>query len=291
MNKPEQPGRLMPIPDVQSGTRRAPPRDRPGRHPRSPAIRSRSPTATAWRSRRSPSRNVYVALPEDRKGTHMSRLVMLLEERAAPGARAADRRQPARPARRSRGAPRRARRPHRARVPVLRAQDGAGVGRGEPARLRGPARPASSPAAATRTTVDRRGAGHVAVPVLQGNRRLRRAQPALDRSRSPCAPTRRCSSHELLRIAEEEASCELYGMLKRADEKYVTERAYDNPRFVEDLVRGVAGRLAADPRFDGVQRRGRELRVDPQPFGLRADRARACSAVARLRPRARGPRA
>src|SRR6185437_12382479 len=44
---------------------------------------------------------------------------------------------------------------------------------------------------------------------------------------------------ELVRIAEEEASCELFGILKRADEKYVTERAYDNPRFVEDLVRGV----------------------------------------------------
>ena len=54
---------------------------------------------------------------------------------------------------------------------------------------------------------------------------------------------------ELLRIAEDEASCELYGILKRADEKYVTERAYDNPRFVEDLVRGVASRLAADDRF------------------------------------------
>ena len=51
---------------------------------------------------------------------------------------------------------------------------------------------------------------------------------------------------ELLRVAEEEASRELYGILKRADEKYVTERAYDNPRFVEDLVRGVAARLAAD---------------------------------------------
>ncbi len=54
---------------------------------------------------------------------------------------------------------------------------------------------------------------------------------------------------ELVRIAEEEASSELYGILKRADEKYVTERAYDNPRFVEDLVRGVASRLAADGRF------------------------------------------
>ena len=50
-----------------------------------------------------------------------------------------------------------------------------------------------------------------------------------------------------MRIAETEASTELYGILKRADEKYLTERAYDNPRFVEDLVRGVAARLAADP--------------------------------------------
>jgi GTP cyclohydrolase IB len=62
----------------------------------------------------------------------------------------------------------------------------------------------------------------------------------------PCEPVRIA---ELLRIAEDEASCELYGILKRADEKYVTERAYDNPRFVEDLVRGVASRLAADDRF------------------------------------------
>jgi GTP cyclohydrolase I len=56
--------------------------------------------------------------------------------------------------------------------------------------------------------------------------------------------------HELLRVAEEEASAELYGILKRADEKYVTELAYNNPRFVEDLVRGVAARLDADPRLD-----------------------------------------
>jgi GTP cyclohydrolase IB len=53
----------------------------------------------------------------------------------------------------------------------------------------------------------------------------------------------------LVAIAEDEASCELYGLLKRADEKYVTERAYDRPRFVEDLVRGVASRLANDPRL------------------------------------------
>jgi GTP cyclohydrolase IB len=54
---------------------------------------------------------------------------------------------------------------------------------------------------------------------------------------------------DLIRIAEEEASCELWGLLKRPDEKYVTERAYENPKFVEDLVRDVAVRLNADARI------------------------------------------
>jgi GTP cyclohydrolase IB len=53
---------------------------------------------------------------------------------------------------------------------------------------------------------------------------------------------------ELIGIAESEASSELYGVLKRPDEKYVTERAYDNPKFVEDLVRDVAVRLNNEPR-------------------------------------------
>ncbi len=44
----------------------------------------------------------------------------------------------------------------------------------------------------------------------------------------------------LIDIAEREASSEVYGVLKRADEKFVTERAYDNPKFVEDLVRDIA---------------------------------------------------
>lgn len=44
----------------------------------------------------------------------------------------------------------------------------------------------------------------------------------------------------LIDIAEREASSELYGVLKRVDEKFVTERAYDNPKFVEDLVRDIA---------------------------------------------------
>ena len=55
---------------------------------------------------------------------------------------------------------------------------------------------------------------------------------------------------ELVELAEAEASCELYGLLKRPDEKYVTERAYDNPKFVEDLVRDVAGRLNQEARID-----------------------------------------
>ena len=53
---------------------------------------------------------------------------------------------------------------------------------------------------------------------------------------------------ELIDIAEREASCEVYGILKRPDEKYVTERAYDNPKFVEDTVRDVAVALNKDKR-------------------------------------------
>jgi|AVFP01.1.fsa_nt_gi GTP cyclohydrolase I len=54
---------------------------------------------------------------------------------------------------------------------------------------------------------------------------------------------------ELIEMVEAEASCELYGLLKRPDEKYVTERAYDNPKFVEDTVRDVARRLNDDERI------------------------------------------
>jgi GTP cyclohydrolase I len=53
---------------------------------------------------------------------------------------------------------------------------------------------------------------------------------------------------ELIDIVEKEASCELYGLLKRPDEKYVTERAYDNPKFVEDIVRDIAARLNEEDR-------------------------------------------
>jgi GTP cyclohydrolase I len=54
---------------------------------------------------------------------------------------------------------------------------------------------------------------------------------------------------ELIEMIEKVGSCELYGLLKRPDEKYVTEKAYDNPKFVEDIVRDVAIRLNADDRI------------------------------------------
>ncbi len=76
---------------------------------------------------------------------------------------------------------------------------------------------------------------------------------------------------ELVRFAEDSASSELWPMLKRADEKWVTERAYENPKFVEDLVRDVALRLNADERV------GR-YRVDVENF----ESIHAHSAFARI---------
>jgi GTP cyclohydrolase I len=55
---------------------------------------------------------------------------------------------------------------------------------------------------------------------------------------------------DIVRLVEDQASCEVYGLLKRPDEKYVTERAYDNPKFVEDMVRDVAAVLNDDKRID-----------------------------------------
>ena len=55
---------------------------------------------------------------------------------------------------------------------------------------------------------------------------------------------------EIIEIVESSASCDVYSVLKREDEKYVTEKAYANPVFVEDLVRNVAQVLAAHPRID-----------------------------------------
>ncbi len=56
-----------------------------------------------------------------------------------------------------------------------------------------------------------------------------------------------------IQLIEECASCPVWGLLKRSDEKYVTEKAYENPKFVEDLVRDVAMRCIAEPAIEAFQ--------------------------------------
>ena len=65
-------------------------------------------------------------------------------------------------------------------------------------------------------------------------------------------PQTKMTVEDLVAAAESEASSELWGLLKRPDEKWVTERSYSNPKFVEDLVRDVAGRLKADERIQSL---------------------------------------
>jgi GTP cyclohydrolase I len=246
MNRPETPSGLFPIPDVQSSRdERRLAIDRVGirglRYPLSFADGEGEVHATVATC------SVFVALPEEQKGTHMSRLVALLEERAIPGA-----------------APLSMAGLH-AFVQELVVRLGAPGGSLElafPFFLRKLA-PVSGVASLldydVRLAADLANGAFsstigVAVPVTSlcpcskeisdyGAHNQRSLVTITVRPRGPVR------LRELLRIAEDEASCELYGILKRADEKYVTERAYDNPRFVEDLVRGVAARLAADDRF------------------------------------------
>jgi GTP cyclohydrolase I len=245
MNRPETPSRLMTIPDVQSGRdERRLAIDRVGikglRYPLSFAD-GRDVHATIATCA------VYVALPEEHKGTHMSRLVALLEERALPGAAPLS----------VAGL--------REFVDDLVERLGAPGGRVEiqfPFFVRKIA-PVSGIASLLDYDV------HLTAELANGEYTSTIGVSAPVTSLCPCSkeisaygahnqrslvtivvrPRDTVRVGELLRIAEEEASCELYGILKRADEKYVTERAYDNPRFVEDLVRGVASRLAGDERI------------------------------------------
>jgi GTP cyclohydrolase FolE2 len=93
---------------------------------------------------------------------------------------------------------------------------------------------------------------------------------------------------ELLAIADAGASCEVYGLLKRGDEKYVTERAYDNPKFVEDAVRDVALALRREPRvraffvevenFESIHNHSAFARIaSPAPVTPRQTRSQPCS--------------
>jgi len=52
-----------------------------------------------------------------------------------------------------------------------------------------------------------------------------------------------------VKLTERQASSEIYPLLKREDEKFVTEHAYDNPRFVEDVLRDLVAALRADARI------------------------------------------
>lgn len=54
---------------------------------------------------------------------------------------------------------------------------------------------------------------------------------------------------ELIELIEHSSSCEIYPLLKRADEKYVTEKAYINPMFVEDIIRDLTIKLSKDKRI------------------------------------------
>ncbi|SSY80839.1 GTP cyclohydrolase folE2 [Alysiella crassa] len=58
---------------------------------------------------------------------------------------------------------------------------------------------------------------------------------------------------EVIDLVENQASCQLYGLLKRPDEKYVTEKAYENPKFVEDMVRDIAVALRSDSRVQAFE--------------------------------------
>jgi GTP cyclohydrolase IB len=248
MNRPDLPGTLMPIPDMQSA--------RDDRHLAIDQVGIRGikyPLQFADRDGVAQPTialaSVFVALAEDRKGTHMSRLVMLLEERAVPGA----------PPLTVAGM--------RALLDDLVVRLDAPGGRIElafPFFVRKLA-PVSGVASLldyeVRLTGELAGGRYsatvsVAVPVTSlcpCSKEISEYGAHNQRSTVTIVVRPKVSVlvHDLIRMAEEEASCELFGILKRADEKYVTERAYDNPRFVEDLVRGVAARLAADPRFDG----------------------------------------
>ncbi|MEO8486677.1 MAG: GTP cyclohydrolase FolE2 [Betaproteobacteria bacterium] len=248
MNRPENPSMLVPIPDTQSGSdERNLAIDQVGirglRYPLAFADGEAAPQSTIA------TFAVMVALPADRKGTHMSRLVQILEDLTAPGV----------PPLSVAGM--------RALVDDLVARLDALGGRVEIAFPWFVRKHAPVSGVASLLDYEVRLSGElrdgryaslvtVAVPVTSlcpcskeiaeyGAHNQRSTITIAVRPREPIR------LGELLRVAEEEASSELYGILKRADEKYLTERAYDHPRFVEDLVRGVAARLDADPRIAG----------------------------------------
>ena len=94
---------------------------------------------------------------------------------------------------------------------------------------------------------------------------------------------------ELVRLVEESASCELYSVLKRPDEKAVTERAFDNPVFVEDVVRNVAERARRHRRISWfrVEAENFESIHNHQAFAVIESRPRRAAAAAKTTSPAR----
>jgi len=248
VNRPDNPQTLFPIADVQSGSdHREIAIDRVGikglRYPLLFADQDGSAQPTIADC------NVYVALPGDRKGTHMSRLVALLESRSDPG-------QPPLSTANLHGL-------LDALVILLEAPGGR-IEVSFPFFVR-----KTAPVSGVASLLDYQ--ARLTGELADGRYRQTLSVAVPVTSLCPCSkeiseygahnqrslltitvcPRAPLFLTEVIRVGEEEASCELYGLLKRADEKYVTERAYDNPKFVEDLVRGIAARLQEDPRIDG----------------------------------------
>jgi GTP cyclohydrolase FolE2 len=186
-----------------------------------------------------------VALPAEVKGTHMSRLVALIEEWAEPMSAASL-------ARLGQGL-----------IKRLEAERGS-IDMSFPYFIRKTA-PVSGVeslldyTAAARVTADINGQSEVVLKMTTPVTSLcpcsreisdygahnQRSHVTIEASIDPTRAD--LTLEDLAAIAEGAASCEIWGLLKRPDEKYVTERAYDNAKFVEDLVRDVAIAMNAHP--------------------------------------------
>ena len=150
-----------------------------------------------------------VALPADKKGTHMSRFVAWLDQHSAPMDAATLRQQLA------------------AMLALLGAEDGRIEARFDFFLRK------RAPVSGVQNLLDYRAHNQRSLVTI----RVELLQAV--------------EWQTLVRFAEESASSEIWALLKRPDEKWVTERAYENPKFVEDLVRDVALRLDADARIGG----------------------------------------